>query len=125
MSKYAFFNAKQCGLPETESQQGRIFDETCWVLLYTRVLRRARKPSRVAGTRNCGAGAGNRRYMRAGASAGRPRDKNFLSGLLNIDPMRVKQACARTSMLQRACGTRVTQNSPVVARTQIAVSSFQ
>ena len=50
MSKYAFFKAKQCGLPETESQQGRIFDEACRVLLYIRVLRRARKPSRVAGT---------------------------------------------------------------------------
>ena len=46
--------------------------------------------------------------MRAGAGAGRARNKNFLSGLLNIDPMRLKQACARTSMLQRACGTRAT-----------------
>ena len=77
MSKYAFFKAKRCGLPEIESQQERIFDETCWVLLYIRVLRRARKPSRVAGTRKCGKEAGNRRYMRAGASVGRPLDKNF------------------------------------------------
>jgi len=70
----------------------RIYDKSVAKQHRIRVLRGAGQPARVAGTRICGAGAGNRTAIcvRVELAAGRERVDKFFVQVLNVEPKHIR-----------------------------------